>query len=162
MTKRWNLIHNEGKMSAKNVLCLLSQHSDRVGMSLFQCHFNLIVPFSGIKFPKQRDASVKKANPILRCSRQSISKWSKEVLVPLYKVPLWTHLENCKVLVSRIREKITKMGRGTQKGNKEHQGNGEPVLGEVAGKRAELVCMSKIRVEKGYDYCLGTHHKGSS
>jgi len=72
---------------------------------------------------------VKKANPILRCSRQNISKRNKEVLVPWYKAPIQTHLENCKILVSRIQEKITKMGRGPQKGNKEHQGNGEPVLG---------------------------------
>lgn len=28
MTKRWNLVHNEGKMSVRNVLSLLSQHSD--------------------------------------------------------------------------------------------------------------------------------------
>lgn len=79
----------------------------------------------------------------------------KKVLVPLYKVPLQTHLGNSKVLVSHIQEKITKMGRSTQKGNKEHHGNGEPVLGEGSGRRAQLVCMSKIKVEKWYDFCLG-------
>lgn len=54
------------------------------------------------------------------------------------------------------------MGRGTQKGNEEHQGNGGLVFGEDSGRRAQLVCISKIKIEKGYDYFFGIHHKGSS
>lgn len=85
----------------------------------------------------------------------------KKVLVPLYKVPIQTHPGNSKVLVSHIQEKITKMGRSTEKGNKEHHRNREPVLEEGSSRKAQLVCMSKIKVEKWCDSCLGIIVRGA-
>lgn len=50
------------------------------------------------------------------------------------------------------------MRRSAYKSHKEHQENGEFILGEDSGRRAQLVCMSKMKIEKGYDYCLGIHY----
>lgn len=80
--------------------------------------------------------------------------------MPLYKVSHQTHLENCSS--QPYSRKEIEMRRATYKRNKEHQENGELVLGGDSCRRAQLGCMSKIKIEKGYDYCLGIHYKGSS
>ena len=44
----------------------------------------------------QEDAlAAKRANPILGCIKHSITAWPKEVIVLLYSLLVWPHLEHC-------------------------------------------------------------------
>ena len=61
------------------------------------------------------------ANCILGCIKHSLSSWSKEVILPLYLVLVWSHLEYCFQLWApqykkevKVQRRATKFVRGLE------------------------------------------------
>lgn len=70
--------------------------------------------------------------------------------MPLYKVPHQTHLENCSSQPYSIKE--TEMRRATYKSTRNIRRMGSSYLKKILVE--QLVCMSKTKIQKGYDSVL--------
>lgn len=53
-----------------------------------------------------------KANPILSCIKRSMTSLSKDAILPLCFVHVWSHLEYCVRLLELVQWRVLKMIRG--------------------------------------------------